>query len=331
MNSTNPALSPPMRPSSAEARSAPGTWQTQAPSTRQRAASFWCNLLFWSARWTPWITKTTVQFWVWCSWICSPAIRAGTLANARRLLGPASTLAERRRHARRVIRNFMMFVYDIGVRSAMTQQEIHACITAVEGEEHYEAARRIGRGVIIATAHMGSFEVGTSALRDREPRIHVVFQPDRLKAFNHIRSGLRRKLGVIDAPIEDGLQTWATLRDALLRNEAVLIQADRVMPGQRGAVVPFFDGHAELPLGPVKLAKLTGAPILPVFSLVEPDRSVRIVIEAPIMMDEDDAALGHGAPRALLQLAATLEKNIRRSPDQWLILYRAWLEDRTQA
>ena len=32
------------------------------------------------------------------------------------------------------------------------------------------------------------------------------------------------------------------------------MQADRVMPGQKGQAVPFFSGHTLLPTGPIKLA-----------------------------------------------------------------------------
>ena len=54
---------------------------------------------------------------------------------------------------------------------------------------------------------------------------------------------LEDAVGFLEAPVDDGLSVWVGLRDALLRNEVVLMQGDRVMPGQRGMRLPFLSGH----------------------------------------------------------------------------------------
>ncbi len=167
-----------------------------------------------------------------------------------------------------------------------------------------------------------------AALTDREKRVHVVFQQDVFDAFDGIRDRLHRKLGVIDARIEGGLNVWMALRDALQNDEAVLIQADRVMPGRRGVAVPFLGGHVELPVGPVKLAALSGAPIIPVFAVRRPDRRIKLIIEPAIDVGPSERVIGHGEPQpSLLKLAAVLERLVTQYPDQWLMLHEVWIED----
>ena len=144
---------------------------------------------------------------------------------------------------------------------------LRAWVEQVDGASHYRSARASGTGAILVTAHLGPFEVGISALMEQEGKIHVVFQRDDRASFDRLRSKLRSKLGVVEAPIDDGWSIWGGLRDALEANEVVLIQGDRVMPGQRGAEVPFLGGHIPIPTGPVKLALITGSPIIPVFSV----------------------------------------------------------------
>lgn len=322
---STPSRTPPATGPGPEGRP---TWQTEPTSLHQRAAMFWLNLLFFCSARAPWVPRVTVGFWVWATWTFSAAVREATLANAARLLGPDSTFEQRRRLARRVIRNFFLFVQEIGSSARLSPEQLRARTVATEGTEHYDAARRLGRGVIIATAHLGCYEVGIAELAAREPRVHVVFQHDRMPLFNRLRHALHQKLSVIEAPVDNGLRIWADLRDALERNEAVLLQADRVMPGQRGVRVPICGADVELPLGPVKLARYTGAPILPVFSLVEPGGGVRIVIEPAIHVDPAELPSRHHACSAQKRLAAVLEKQITRHPDQWLVLYKAWCEDR---
>jgi KDO2-lipid IV(A) lauroyltransferase len=116
---------------------------------------------------------------------------------------------------------------------------------------------------------------------------------------------------------------WLKLRDALARDEVVMVQADRVMAGQKGSKVRFLFGHLLLPTGPVKLALASGAPIVPIFAIRTSDGRIRIHVEPHIVVDPSD----QDPHPALLKLAATLEKYVRTYPEQWLLLHPAFCED----
>jgi len=143
----------------------------------------------------------------------------------------------------------------------------------------------------VVTAHLGSFETGVAALRMHEDNVHVVFVRDNLSGFESMRSAQRRRLGVHEAPIDDGWRTWMKLRDALRTDHVVMLQGDRVMPGQRGVVVPFLDGHIEVPSGPVKLALASGAPIVPIFAITDGRGGIDVHIEAPIEVERPNKSI----------------------------------------
>ncbi len=274
-----------------------------------------------SSRRMPWLAATTRPVWVWGAWLCSPVLRSITTDNARWLLGLQSTAAQRRRLGRAVVNQFFLFMHDVARGASLSPDALRAQIDAVEGDEHFDAARRLGRGLIVATAHLGSYEVGMAALRERDRGpIHVLFQRDRLDQFDRLREQLHRKLSITDARLEDGLVTWSRLRDALRRNEVVVLQADRVMPGQKGRTVPFFGGTARFPTGPTRLASMTGAPIVPIFTVRRCDGRVRIVIHEAIPVAADDDA----QRSAMLQLTGAIERQVRAAPHQWLALHRPW-------
>jgi KDO2-lipid IV(A) lauroyltransferase len=256
----------------------------------------------------------------------SEPVRSSMRDNAGRIFGRELEGSELRRFARAVVRNFYDFVIEVGQSGKLSAQELHDRIESVEGIESYHAARAQRRGAIFVTAHMGCFEVGLAALRQWEPKVHVVFKRDAFDGFERIRSRVRGMLAVIESPIDDGLQSLIRLRDALLANEVVVMQGDRAMPGQRSQVVPFLHGHVRLPLGPVKLAQLTGSPIIPVFLIRGQSGGFRVHLCEQIEVDPE-AELVDGVDPALRAIGRTIESFVARCPEQWLVLHRAFVED----
>jgi KDO2-lipid IV(A) lauroyltransferase len=294
---------------------------TRSP-IRRWAADFWLNYMFWHVRHVPFLARATKGFYLWFAVRHSHVLRRSTAANARRIFGPATTDAECLAFTRRVVANFVDFVCDVGVSLQLDRKGMLARIESVEGKARYDAARAAKNGAIIATAHMGSFEAGAAALLDLEPRMHVVFKRDQRGRFEQVRAELRQKLGVIEAPIDEGWTVWMRLRDALANDEVVMVQADRVMPGQKGTPVPFLHGHLLMPTGPLKLAMATGSPIVPVITTRTKRGKIRIHVEEAVYVRS-----AADVPGALAAIAKVLEKYVRTYPEQWLLLQPAFFED----
>jgi lauroyl/myristoyl acyltransferase len=285
------------------------------------------------------------------TWWCAPAVRAGVRANLARL-GVAR--AQQGREGREVVASFVRFIADLGWATRVDVAGVRACIDRVEGAQAYLEMRRAckGRGVIVVTAHMGSFEVGLASLTLVEPRVRVVFARDQLAPFERMRARVRARLGVIESPIDTGGADapptggpWMALRDALLRDEAVVLQGDRAVPGQKsqacaligpGPAAEPASGPAptlRLPSGPVRLAEMTGAPIVPVFCVRRGARAApgRFVVQmgAPFWVGSS-APTGHDAltrDQAMARWAGELARVLRAHPQQWLMLEAAFAED----
>lgn len=302
------------------------------PTLRHFAGEAWLGTLFWFSSYWPSLPRLLRPLILSIAWASSPVLRRGTLANAGRLLGETSTARERRALARRVIGSFFDRVVEFGLNRRRTPEELLAGVESVTGEAHYDAARRRGRGAILATAHLGSFETAIALVARREgggQRVHVVFRRDRSGLFERLRAEQRRRLGVVEAPVDEGLDTWLGLREALRRDEVVLMQADRLAPGQKGVEAPFLGGHIRVPTGPVRLARLTGAPLIPVFALASGRGRYRLQVEEAIWTDgvPDTGSIDP----ALLRLVGAVERVVRAHPDQWLCLHPAWCEDQDAA
>ena len=269
---------------------------------------------------------------VWATITFARSVPDACYANCRRILGPATTDARCRQFTLRVVGSFYDFVSTIGQTSCMTPGQIEKQIASVVGKEEYLSERKKHTGAIVVTAHLGSFEIGLVGLKQVEPHIHVVFKRDAADGFESIRASLRSKLGVYEAPIDDGWNTWLNLRDALANNHVVVMQADRAMPGQKSHAVPILNGHIRLPLGPIQLAQMTRAPIFPMFTVRNSNGRIDIYCQPAIHVDPDAQPVEHGHSRihpALIELGKSIEQFLFAFGDQWLVLHKAFTEDVT--
>jgi phosphatidylinositol dimannoside acyltransferase len=302
-----------------------GGWR----AIRSGAGRFWLEALMRTSRRAPSIPRLARPLLLPLAWRASSVLRDGPLANAARILGPESTAAERRSLARAVVSNFYEFVVEMGRFQALAPEELRSLIAGIDGHDRYRQARAGRRGAIIVTAHLGSFELGAAMLRAYEPSVHVVFRRDRLSSFERLRAEQRRRLGIREAALDDGWDVWLRLREALRADEVVMIQGDRVMPGQTGVRLPFFSGTVEFPTGPVKLAMATGAPLVPIYTVRDSPGRFRVHVDEPITVEPGPARWPEPHP-ALLRLASSIQRIVARYPEQWLVLHRAWCEDRRE-
>jgi len=285
----------------------------------QLCAAFWLSVFFRLSAIAPGCVRALRPVFVRLAFTFSPKIRRNTALNAMRLQMDPN---RRRTFGLAVVGSFYDFVYDIGRSRGSTREQLLSRVAAIDGADTYLAIRAQHRGAVLLTAHMGSFEVGLAALPLQEKRVHVVFKRDRIAGFEKLRGSLREQLNIIEAPIDNGLAGWMRLRDALLNDEVVAVQGDRVMPGQKGIPIPILGGVILLPSGPFKLALSAGAPVIPIFSVRECDSRLRIHICEPI-----EVSMEHdGILNAMMSFAKTLTIQLSNHPEQWLMLDSAFSE-----
>ena len=279
--------------------------------------------LFFFGRKTPFLIKLIKPVLVWFAYIFSTYLRRNLANNASYLLGPKSTPRERARYSRRLIGRHFEFLQDFNRMHDWSPDQFLELIDSVTGSEHYDAARAHGRGLIVTTAHMGSYEVGLAEIMAHESDVHVVYLPNDQAPFERLRSKFRQRIGAVEHDASQGLSLWLELKAALDRNAVVVIQGDRVMPGQSGQHVPFCNGQLELPLGPIKLAAASGSAVLPIFCLYSNAPRVRIEIGAPISVSADERPFDQSALHAL---SGSIERIVSSQPDQWLAAHSALIQ-----
>ena len=185
----------------------------------------------------------------------------------------------------------------------------------LEGGEHFDQARQAGRGVLVATAHLGNWELSAFAHALMTAPMNVVVRP----LDNPLIDALveRRRALTGNRPIGKKHFARAILK-ALAANQAVGILIDQNAALETAVFVDFFGIPASAGTGFAKFAAHSGAAVVPGFALwSEVEQRYVLRFYPPLPMTGD-------ALRDTQTLHSKLEEVIREYPDQWLWIHRRW-------
>jgi lauroyl/myristoyl acyltransferase len=193
----------------------------------------------------------------------------------------------------------------------------------IEGLHHWDAARSAGRGVILALPHIGNWEF--AALHPLVEGVRLIAVAEELAdpAMVAWFTEMRGRFGIEVVLAGDAALTRRLL-EALRGDAAIALVTDRDVTGN-GIGVDFFGERTRMPIGPGALARISGAPLLPVACYLTDDGH-RIVARAPIEVPRTSDRRADGAA-AVQSLAHEFEDLIRVEPDQWHVLQPQWPSD----
>jgi lauroyl/myristoyl acyltransferase len=271
--------------------------------------------------WLARVAGATVERAVWAR----EHVREAILENYRRVLGPAADERALEEAAREMISRHSRLWIDLLRYSDRPDLDPSEILASRSGDGRLLETHREGKGSILLTAHVGNFELGGLFLRKLGLTVHAVYAPDPSPVVEAHRETARRTLGVNGIPVTTNPFGFLPILRALKENACVAMQGDRDVSGT-GRRLPFFGETASFPVGPFKIAAISGAPLFPVFVLQEPDGRYRTVVHEPIPVanprdpDEKDQAL----TAAMGCFVSVMERTIRENPTQWYLFTRFW-------
>jgi lauroyl/myristoyl acyltransferase len=198
---------------------------------------------------------------------------------------------------------------------AVARPEELVATTRIEGREHIDEALADGRGVLLVSTHVGGWEVATALPGKVVPVPTTAIVTDDWLAW--AVEGLRVRAGLGIMYDSEPVSKAARL---LRAGEAILVIGDYAKEWMRTYRVRLLDAVAELPAGPVTLARLCGTPLVPFSVIPEAPRRWRVEIEPPLRPPARD--VGEEGERALLQqLADRWSATLREHAEHWAAVY----------
>jgi Kdo2-lipid IVA lauroyltransferase/acyltransferase len=194
-------------------------------------------------------------------------------------------------------------------------------VAVYDGFENYEAARVAGRGVLLLTAHLGGWEIGSF--------VHSL--------FGHPINIVVRRLDnpKVDALVDryrtlHGNRTFAKedfargLLAAMKAGETVGILIDTNMTPPQGVFVDYFGVPACTASGMARVALRSGAAVVPAFTIWDKQlRKYRVRFDPALRLvstgDDDADAVSNTA-----MFTRVVQEYATRYPEQWLWVHRRW-------
>jgi phosphatidylinositol dimannoside acyltransferase len=214
--------------------------------------------------------------------------------------------AEARRRARASYRSYARMIIDtiwihaIGLDRMFEYGE-------VEGVENLHNTRDAGRGGILVLVHHGSWDIGASMVRAAGHAASTVMAPVGTPSISALLAWSRKAK---DLELFAPAAAARGLLRALRRGRLVAILVD-IPEGGPTTEVRFCNGPVSFSTGPAFLARVTGAPLVPV-SCWRDGAKFTVHVREPFHPAEGDD------DQAVMQrVAAILEPEVHRIPAQW--------------
>jgi KDO2-lipid IV(A) lauroyltransferase len=187
-----------------------------------------------------------------------------------------------------------------------------------------------GRGVVLLTPHLGSFELSAQAYAERfgaRQPMTVLYRPARKPWLRALEETARARPGLVTVPAT--LSGVRAMLRALKRGETVGLLPDQVPPEGQGVWVPFFGRPAYTMTLAARLVQQTGAAVGVAIAERLPRGAGYVVRVLPMAEPLPDTAAGEEA--AALAVNRSMEAVIRMKPSQYLWGYHRYKAPRGAA
>jgi len=187
-----------------------------------------------------------------------------------------------------------------------------ASLCRFEGVEHLREALARGKGVLLFSGHFTPLEI-CATIKPLVPQFVFMFRPRHNPLLDAMQ--MRGRLRAAHGSVRND-DVRALLR--FLKNNAVVWYAPDQAHVKNGELVPFFGEPAMTNTATSRIAKISGAAIVPLFFCRLPDKSGYLLrFHAPLANLPSDDAL-----QDTTRLMGVVESFVRECPEQYFWIHR---------
>jgi KDO2-lipid IV(A) lauroyltransferase len=200
------------------------------------------------------------------------------------------------------------------------QQVVQFDFDSVE-KTRFDAERASGRGVILASPHLGNWEIGVFAYSAIREPLNYLARPMDNPLIEDLVAGIRARFG--NRAINKTNSAHRAME--LLRSGGVLgVLPDINVQEKDGVFVPFFGIPACTTGGVALLAKRTGSMIVPMCTVWDAELGKYRVKHGRIIDPASTGDRHRDVIETTAAMTAAMEEFVRAYPEQWLWIHKRW-------
>lgn len=195
---------------------------------------------------------------------------------------------------------------------------------SITGQELFDEIINSPKGAIIASSHMGNFEISGYLLRQTKKRINSMIYGGENHVIQQYRKNILKKNNVFQIPVVADMSHIFTINDVLTRGEILSMPCDRVFTGNKIAKLNFMGQKANFPTGAYHLAAKFDVPVLTLFVIKESFKHYHVFLSRIDHYSNDQLSTKEKVDVLALNYVAELEKVLKKYPEQWFNFYKFW-------
>jgi KDO2-lipid IV(A) lauroyltransferase len=192
----------------------------------------------------------------------------------------------------------------------------------VEGEEHLRRVLEQKRGLILATTHLGNWEIMGARLALAGYGVNSITKTQSNGMFDDFINQSRRLAGIKSIP---KLSFLRPVIRAFGQNEIVSFFMDQ-NAGKTGIPLPVFGRMTSIPRGTAEFAIKTNTPVVFAHIIREVTARHRLVISGELKMIRSENYEADLAANTQV-LVDLIQTAIQKHPEQWLWMHKLWETD----
>jgi len=194
----------------------------------------------------------------------------------------------------------------------------------ITGQEYFEQYINNEKGFIMASSHVGNFEICGYLLHQDVKNINSLIYGGEAPVFQSHREKQLEKNNVKSIPVTDNFSHLFIMNEALDKGEIVNMPCDRLFGSNKFFKCDFLGKKASFPIGAFLLSVLKNADILSVFVMKITASHYHVFLKPIITDDIPDENAKSKAERLAALYVEQLESIVKQYPEQWFNYYDFW-------
>ena len=243
-----------------------------------------------------------------------------SLNNLRYVFGDSLSGAELIELNGRIVAHFAQMLFEVPHILRLNRTNLNRYVV-FDNEDALMQAIKKGRGVFMLTGHFGNWELMSAAMALRfNVSGAVVVRPADFAPADRLLTSLRSRFGT---EIIAKKRAMKKLLAAKKENKVIGILLDQNVDWYEGVFVPFLGKSACSNKGLALVALRTGSPVVPSFSVRQPDGRYRIVFEDAVSLIRTGDKIKDIEENTAL-FTQIIGKYVSQYPDQWFWFHKRW-------
>ncbi len=193
----------------------------------------------------------------------------------------------------------------------------------ISGNEYFEQALDTEKGCVIASSHVGNFEIAGYLLEQRKKKMNGIIFGEEAEVVQRLRTEMLGMHNVHLIPVAADMSHIFHIHAALSRNEIVSMPCDRIFSGNKKRTLEFLGAKACFPTGAYYLAEQFKTGVLALFVMKESALHYHIYVRPLVIPEELDKR--EERVKALSEcFVRELSGILKRYPEQWYNFYSFW-------